>query len=282
MLSCVNGAIHALEGALMFTEVNVVGQVVGASGISGAPSAHCIWRLAAGDKWQHMAGMSTGSTQCDSPAGSSGRFVWQHPVDARFVGAEMSGWPRLELEANAAPPTMARLLLRTIAAVREHSCCTVAIAQVRWVDAHGRSDLAGYALLCAARPASAHTRLASDAPPSNAGGRARRHVPTCPGCHSLECQLWRPRGSLMERVAAWFVGGYPQLKDKSLVFGRPPAGEADVESAGAPSQLARAVGKNRLETVNAGKVELVLHICLRTLPEMPPKPATSVSASSDD
>jgi len=152
VLSCVNGAIHALEGALMFTEVNVVGQVVGASGISGAPSAHCIWRLAAGDKWQHMAGMSTGSTQCDSPAGSSGRFVWQHPVDARFVGAEMSGWPRLELEANAAPPTMARLLLRTIAAVREHSCCTVAIAQVRWVDAHGRSDLAGYALLCAARP----------------------------------------------------------------------------------------------------------------------------------
>ncbi|NXH19295.1 B9D2 protein, partial [Bucco capensis] len=37
------------------------------------------------------------------------------------------------------------------------------------------------------------------------------HLPASPGCHTLTCVTWRPRGSWQERLRQLFVGGGPQL-----------------------------------------------------------------------
>lgn len=183
----------------------MIGQVLGASDL-GVPSASCSWRLESGAEWHHTAGVSNGTTQCDSPS-TGNAYVWQHPIDATFSGPEMRGWPRIEIE-------------------------------VRGVDAHGRSDLAGYAL---------------------------QPIPTTPGTHRVTCPLWRPKGSKGERFSAWFVGGEPQLKDNALVYGAGP--EGDLEQRGGTTQLARAVGDARLATLSSGKVHLLLNVCMRAVPQ---------------
>ena len=144
-------------------EVSVFGQIVGARLPSGAMShaaaalglgssaAHCTYRLSAGDGWACERGAAAGSSHTDWPA-SAGTFVWEQPVDATFVGPHLGGWPRVEVE-------------------------------VRWVDVHGRSEVAGY---------------------------AAQHLPKTPGTHALSCRVWRPRGSLLERLSAFFVGASPQ------------------------------------------------------------------------
>lgn len=65
------------------------------------------------------------------------------------------------------------------------------LLQVWRMDEHGRLDLAGYAFV---------------------------HVPTQPGHHSLSVPTWRPMGSLHEEVAAFFLGGTPQLRDTNVLF----------------------------------------------------------------
>ena len=52
--------------------------------------------------------------------------------------------------------------------------------EVRWRDEYGRSDLGGYAVV---------------------------HVPATPGTHELSVRVWRPRGSMGDRFAAFFIGG---------------------------------------------------------------------------
>ena len=102
--------------------------------------------------------------------------------------------------------------------------------EVRWRDEHGRSDLGGYAVV---------------------------HVPNAPGMHEVSCRVWRPRGGLFERIAAFFVGGYPQLKENALVYGI----SQDAESGNANStRLVRHAGRNRLQTVPGGVVHLTLGI----------------------
>lgn len=195
-------------------EVSVFGQIVGARLPSGAMShaaaalglgssaAHCTYRLSAGDGWACERGAAAGSSHTDWPA-SAGTFVWEQPVDATFVGPHLGGWPRVEVE-------------------------------VRWVDVHGRSEVAGY---------------------------AAQHLPKTPGTHALSCRVWRPRGSLLERLSAFFVGASPQApcitaacfvsrtnispvactqltNPEQLVYGRPDA-----------RSLSRSNGRDRLTTV---------------------------------
>eukprot|EP00762_Andalucia_godoyi_P001084 ANDGO_02123.mRNA.1 hypothetical protein len=58
-------------------------------------------------------------------------------------------------------------------------------------DMFGRNDFCGYALC---------------------------HIPTSPGSFVLECPCWRPQGTLMEEMTAWFLGGRPQLRHEDLVL----------------------------------------------------------------
>uniref|UniRef100_A0A7S2C8P0 B9 domain-containing protein 2 n=1 Tax=Florenciella parvula TaxID=236787 RepID=A0A7S2C8P0_9STRA len=51
-------------------------------------------------------------------------------------------------------------------------------------DSYGRNDIAGYGVVL---------------------------VPATPGTHELECVIWRPYGTFMERLSASFLGGWPQL-----------------------------------------------------------------------
>lgn len=44
-------------------------------------------------------------------------------------------------------------------------------------------------------------------------------LPTCPGVHFLDIVTWRPEGTRMQEIAAWFRGGLPQLTDTSVVTG---------------------------------------------------------------
>ena len=103
--------------------------------------------------------------------------------------------------------------------------------EVFWRDAHGRSDFAGYAV----------------AP-----------VPTTQGTHAVTCPVWRPRGSKKDRLAAFFVGGYPRLKNEELVYGI-----ADKEDA---TRLSRSMGKMRVASEGVGTVHLSLSVCARHAP----------------
>ena len=91
------------------------------------------------------------------------------------------------------------------------------------------------------------------------------HVPSAPGVHDLSCRVWRPRGSLLDRFATFFVGGAPALKDPGLRFGfqeqLPPAalGEPRVGT-----RLMRAKGsQTRFSSAPCGEVHLRLSVCRR-------------------
>eukprot|EP00966_Prymnesium_polylepis_P095384 2209475-Prymnesium_polylepis.1 len=181
-----------------------------------ASNAHCTWQLTSGGSWTHVRGRLHGASQCDMPA-SAGAFVFQHPVDVVFQGDELRGWPRFELE-------------------------------LRFLDAHDRSDLAGYAVA---------------------------HVPTEPGHHVLRCPIWRPRGSLLDRVTAFLLGGYPQLKDPKLRFG--------VHEDEDPSRLGRAVGDSRLSSCGNGVVHLSIGVCIRHLdPDAQPTGGVAAAAPAPE
>uniref|UniRef100_A0A7S3AYN2 B9 domain-containing protein 2 n=1 Tax=Haptolina ericina TaxID=156174 RepID=A0A7S3AYN2_9EUKA len=180
-------------------EVTIIGQLVGATNLA-SQNAHCTWNLRAGPSWIHLSGATHGVSQCDAPL-EGGACVFQHPIDCVFEGGELRGWPRLELE-------------------------------LRFLDAHGRSDIAGYAVA---------------------------HVPTTPGVHRLRCPVWAPRGSLMDRITAFFIGGYPQLKDPTLIFGR----FEDEDS----KTLRRAEGDSRLSSAGNGLVHIDVGVYRRTIPE---------------
>lgn len=99
--------------------------------------------------------------------------------------------------------------------------------EVRSRDGYDRSDLSGYGVVA---------------------------VPPSPGLHHLVCRIWRPRGSLGDRVTAFFLGGRPHLKDSKLVFGI----SEGLDSGG--QSLARAVGDHRLLTEPAGTVNINLAV----------------------
>ncbi|XP_059574715.1 B9 domain-containing protein 2 [Alligator mississippiensis] len=69
------------------------------------------------------------------------------------------------------------------------------------------------------------------------------HVPAAPGCHTIACPTWRPRGSWPERLAQRFVGGGPQLRQ--------------------PQAAAAAPERHRLRTTAAGTVHLRLGVLPR-------------------
>ncbi|RKO91569.1 B9 domain-containing protein 2 [Blyttiomyces helicus] len=69
------------------------------------------------------------------------------------------------------------------------------------------------------------------------------HVPTTPGVHQLDCVTWRPAGSLLDQLWAFFLGATPQLRDPTLVH--------------------TATDRFRLTTVAMGKVHLEVGVVLR-------------------
>ena len=82
-------------------------------------------------------------------------------------------------------------------------------------------------------------------------------MPSAPGVHCVAAHVWRPRGSLFDRVAAFFIGGYPALKERKLIFG--------ILSEGGGS-LMRGMGRERLVTAGGGTVHLSLSVLTQELP----------------
>eukprot|EP00033_Pygsuia_biforma_P003005 GCRY01003306.1.p1 GENE.GCRY01003306.1~~GCRY01003306.1.p1 ORF type:complete len:177 (+),score=20.33 GCRY01003306.1:270-800(+) len=58
-------------------------------------------------------------------------------------------------------------------------------------DSFGRNDLAGYGFV---------------------------HIPTAPGQYELDCVTWRPQGTMLEEMSAFFLGGTPRLRNEDLVL----------------------------------------------------------------
>ena len=106
--------------------------------------------------------------------------------------------------------------------------------ELRWRDDLGRSDVGGYAVV---------------------------HVPSAPGAYELSCRVWRPRGSIGDRIAAFFVGGNPGVKDPKLRYGFED--EASTGDGPGATRLMRAIGRRRLATVPAGEVHLRLNVCAK-------------------
>ena len=105
--------------------------------------------------------------------------------------------------------------------------------EVRSRDEFDRSDLAGYAVV---------------------------HVPATPGVHELHCPIWKPKGTLGDRIAAAFIGGGASLKDSAVVFGTLAENGKGLERGG-------------FATVGAGQVHLQLTVCSRRVEprRLPPK-----------
>lgn len=67
------------------------------------------------------------------------------------------------------------------------------IAVAVWqVDSFGRNEIAGYGVA---------------------------FVPPSPGIHVVDLACWRPEGSTLQELGAWFRGGVPQLTDTSVLLG---------------------------------------------------------------
>lgn len=62
--------------------------------------------------------------------------------------------------------------------------------EVWGVDSFGRCEIAGYGMCI---------------------------IPTSPGMHELTCPLWRPCGTLRERLSTFFLGGAPTLRHTEVV-----------------------------------------------------------------
>lgn len=69
------------------------------------------------------------------------------------------------------------------------------------------------------------------------------HIPTSPGFHELTCSTWRPTGTISQQIAAYFVGGGPQLKSEDLIHS--------------------STDRYRLRTTAMGNVHLQLHVITR-------------------
>ena len=92
------------------------------------------------------------------------------------------------------------------------------IVQLCELDDYGRSVLSGYGFT---------------------------HLPTNPGYHELEIHCWRPSGSVIDELNAFFLGTSPCLADERIIFGK--AWET----------------RSKLNTVASGIVKLNVHVVLR-------------------
>jgi len=90
------------------------------------------------------------------------------------------------------------------------------VMQVWYQDAYGRSDFVGYGIL---------------------------NIPTQSGSFNLECNVWRPMGTMKEQVVEMIVGGRMQVKDLSIVHN----GE----------------DRRKLTTISCGTVHMRLDLLLR-------------------
>jgi B9 domain-containing protein 2 len=185
---------HVLGARLDSTSLDYAAHALGLS----TSAALCSYRLVAGKDWALGKGSVAGTSHTDCPASEPGAFLWEQPFDASFVGCVLDGWLRIELE-------------------------------VRTVDAHGRSELAGYAY---------------------------HHVPSAAGTHALRCPIWRPRGTLADRLSTFFLGAPPQLKEQDLVYGRP----------GSSRSLSRSNGRDRIVSVSGGEVFVSISVTMRESP----------------
>lgn len=190
---------HVLGARL---ETTTLGYAAHALGLSTS-AALCSYRLAAGKGWALGKGAVAGTSHTDCPATEPGAFLWEQPFDASFVGCVLDGWPRMELE-------------------------------VRTVDAHGRSELAGYAY---------------------------HHVPSAAGTHVLRCRIWRPQGTLVDRLSTFFLGAPPQLKKQALIYGQH----------GSARSLSRSNGRDRIVSVSGGEVYVAISVTMRELPPAGPE-----------
>ena len=195
-------------------QLYVVGEIVGLTKVaqsSVVSGASCNWWLVAPPEWKRVSGVSSGKSQCDSPAeggfDDDGMFVFQHPMDVCFEtkgeDVSLAGMPHVELE-------------------------------VRWHDSHGRSDQGGYGVI---------------------------HVPAAPGVHELKCRVWRPKGSFLDRFAAFFVGGFPQLRDGGLRYGFEDAAGSGMLG----SRLMRGLNtRQQMGSLPGGEIHLRLSVCLKS------------------
>ena len=90
------------------------------------------------------------------------------------------------------------------------------VLQVWYQDEYSRNDFAGYGIV---------------------------NIPTQSGTFDLQCEIWRPVGSIKDRIMEMFLGGTSQLKDESIVW----SGE----------------DRRKLTTMTVGTVHLHLNILLR-------------------
>mmetsp|Transcript_37078 Transcript_37078/g.111058 ORF Transcript_37078/g.111058 Transcript_37078/m.111058 type:complete len:404 (+) Transcript_37078:2185-3396(+) len=93
------------------------------------------------------------------------------------------------------------------------------VLQIWALDEYGRANLAGYGFT---------------------------HLPTSPGQHDIGIQCWRPMGSLLEEIQAFFLGSMPHLTDEDYIFGKAWQ------------------DRYRLVTAPAGEVHLRLHVVQRS------------------
>lgn len=238
-------------------EVHIIGTIH--SGVDfDVPAAYCRWRLEAGaaHHQQSSGGSSSATTSSSSNSSSvsdpskalSGDGSTAAPasaIDADGAGSGSSGWVLLGGASSGHTQTTNTITdgLDTMEwshPIDAYYACTSVVGwpllyvSVWERDSVGRNEIAGYGCV---------------------------RVPSVPGTHLLEVMTWRPQGTVLQEVAAWFRGGYPQLTDSSLVT--------------APER-----GRHFLGTTTAGSVVVEVSVTQKGFEELGVYTSSSSSSSS--
>mmetsp|Transcript_17717 Transcript_17717/g.34879 ORF Transcript_17717/g.34879 Transcript_17717/m.34879 type:complete len:183 (+) Transcript_17717:123-671(+) len=153
-------------------EVNIVGEILGATDFD-KPKLLCKYNFLTGnDKWAKLDGAFNGQTQLSQT--DETLVLWNHPIDLHYATTTLSGWPKL-------------------------------VVEVWQEDEYGRNELAGYGVI---------------------------YVPTSPGEHLMECVIWKPQGSLTERIFNYFLDTTSHLDHKEIVHSSKDRFDLVTESVG--------------------------------------------------
>ena len=184
-----------LENKIMRTvsdtipEVHYIGEMHSFIGIKHAQYMSCEWKVDWGKSWSLLEGDVNGQTQF-SYQESGIKSTWNHPIDLHFACASIQGWPRLQLKL--------------------------------WeLDQYGRCLVTGYGFAhLPSSPGNFINVINYCNKPVKLFDNNSNMFSHCfiLGFHEISVACWRPAGSFLEEMRAFFLGTSAGLADEDLIF----------------------------------------------------------------
>jgi B9 domain-containing protein 2 len=178
---------HVEQGELTVHEIHFIGELTGAFAGNSKSALSCQFRVECGNQWSVVDGETNGQTQycyCyPSHSGTSRSHLLNCCWNHPVDLHYFLGWnssDTTENNYNCGANSMLQGWPRMVLQVWE-------------LDCYNRILPVGYGFL---------------------------HLPATSGTYDLTVPCWRPKGTYMEEIKAFFLGPTPQLADDTCIFGR--------------------------------------------------------------